>query len=178
MESRAKLVGHAIHPILIVFPLGLLATAVVFDIVYLATGNTTFATVGFWNIAAGIVGGLLAAVFGLWDWLAIPGGTRAKRIGLWHGAGNVVVVGLFAVTWLMRLGDVAYRPNGLPFILELVAVLLALVTGWLGGELVERLGVGVDEGAHLDAPSSLSGKPARGAAGERSHVRRTHARAG
>lgn len=35
--------------------------------------------------------------------------------------------------------------------------LLALVTGWLGGELVNRLGVGVDTGAHLDAPSSLSG---------------------
>jgi hypothetical protein len=42
--------------------------------------------------------------------------------------------------------------------------LLALVTGWLGGELVERLGVGVDEGAHLQAPSSLSGKPARAGA--------------
>jgi uncharacterized membrane protein len=33
---------------------------------------------------------------------------------------------------------------------------LALVTGWLGGELVDRLGVGVDEGANLDAPSSLT----------------------
>jgi hypothetical protein len=33
-------------------------------------------------------------------------------------------------------------------------------TGWLGGELVDRLGVGVDRGAHLDAPSSLSGRPA------------------
>jgi len=37
---------------------------------------------------------------------------------------------------------------------------VALFAGWLGGELVERLGVGVDTGAHLDAPSSLSGKPA------------------
>ena len=34
---------------------------------------------------AGIIGGLLAAMFGLWDWLAIPAGTRAKRVGLWHG---------------------------------------------------------------------------------------------
>ena len=37
----------------------------------------------------------------------------------------------------------------------------ALVTGWLGGELVDRLGVGVDEGANLDAPNSLTGQPAR-----------------
>jgi hypothetical protein len=40
-------------------------------------------------------------------------------------------------------------------------VLLALVTGWMGGELMDRLGVGVDEGAHLNATSSLSGEPAR-----------------
>jgi uncharacterized membrane protein len=33
---------------------------------------------------------------------------------------------------------------------------LALLTGWLGGELVDRLGVGVDDGAHPNAPSSLS----------------------
>jgi uncharacterized membrane protein len=177
MESKVKLLGHAIHPMLIVFPLGLLATAVVFDIVHLATGNSTFATLAFWNIAAGIVGGLLAAVFGLWDWLAIPSGTRAKAIGLWHGIGNVVLVGLFAVAWLVRLGNTAYQPSGLPFLLEVVAVLLALVTGWLGGELVERLGVGVDDGAHLNAPSSLSGKPAGATANKSPRVHRPHASA-
>ena len=78
----------------------------------------------------------------------------------------MVVVGLFLVAWLLRLNargrSVEYAPrNSLPVVLELVGLLLALVTGWLGGELVERLGVGVDEGAHLQAPNSLSGKPAR-----------------
>jgi uncharacterized membrane protein len=159
MESRAKVFGHAIHPMLIVFPLGLLATSVVFDVVHLATGRAELATVAFWDIAAGVVGGLAAAVFGLLDWLAVPGGTRAKRVGAWHGGGNVVVVALFAVSWLLRLGDPAH-PGILPFILSVVAVALAAVTGWLGGELVERLRLGVDEDAHLDAPSSLAG-PAR-----------------
>jgi uncharacterized membrane protein len=157
MESRAKLAGHAVHPMLITLPLGLLGTAVVFDILGLVGNNTGFATASFYMIAAGIIGGLLAAVFGLWDWLAIPAGTRAKRVGLWHGAGNVVVVGLFAVSWLLRRGQAEYEPEGAPFWLGVIAVLLALVTAWLGGELVERLGVGVDEGADLDAPSSLSG---------------------
>jgi uncharacterized membrane protein len=160
MESRAKLAGHAIHPMPIVFPLGLLATALVFDLLYMATGNAGLAAVGFWNIAAGVIGGLAAAVFGLWDWLAVPDGTRAKHIGLWHGIGNVVVVALFGVSWLLRWGDPSHVPNGVPLILEIVGGVLALVTGWLGGELVERLGVGVDAGAHLDAPNSLSGRPA------------------
>jgi uncharacterized membrane protein len=157
MESRAKLAGHAVHPMLITLPLGLLGTAVVFDILYLVTDTDGFATASFYMLAAGIIGGLLAAVFGLIDWLAIPAGTRAKRVGLWHGVGNVVVVVLFAVSWLLRRGQADYQPDGLAFWLGVVAVLLALVTAWAGGELVERLGVGVDEGANLDAPSSLSG---------------------
>ncbi|HXV42575.1 MAG TPA: DUF2231 domain-containing protein [Anaerolineae bacterium] len=160
MESKAKILGHAIHPMLIVLPLGLLIAAVIFDALYFITANQSLAVVGFWNMAAGIIGGLLAAIFGLWDWLAIPGGTRAKSVGLWHGAGNVVVVILFAIAWLLRWNQPAYEPTTLVFILELLGLGLGAVTGWLGGELVERLGVGVDRGAHLNAPNSLSGRPA------------------
>ena len=160
MESKAKLLGHPVHPMLIVFPLGLLATAVIFDIVRLITGNGRWSEIAYYNIGAGVIGGLLAAVFGLLDWLAIPAGTRAKQIGLWHGGGNVVVTALFAVSWLLRRGHPA-NPGGAALALAFVAVVLALVTAWLGGELVDRLRVGVDDGAHLDAPSSLSGRPAR-----------------
>ena len=160
MESRAKLFGHPIHPMLIVFPLGLLATSVVFDIIYLATNNGRWADIAYWMIAAGVIGGLAAAVFGWIDWLAIPNSTRAKAIGLWHGAGNVLVVGLFAASWLLRRGA-PDEPGITPFVLSLLGVGLALVTGWLGGELVDRLGVGVDEGAHLNSPNSLSGRSAR-----------------
>jgi uncharacterized membrane protein len=160
MESKVKLLGHPIHPMLIVFPLGLLITVVIFDVVYLATDNTSFATASFWCIAAGIIGGLLAAVFGLIDWINIPAGTRAKSVGLWHGVGNVVVVALFALSWWLRYNDPATVPSTLAFVLGLIGVGIGAFTGWMGGELVDRLGVGVDRGAHLDAPSSLSGVPA------------------
>jgi uncharacterized membrane protein len=123
--------------------------------VYLASGNADFAFVAYWNIALGVLGGLAAAVFGLIDWLALPSGTRAKAIGLWHGAGNVVIVGLFAVSWLMRAPDGTYAPDLMPFILGVVGVALSLVTAWMGGELVYRLRVGVDDDAHLDAGNSL-----------------------
>jgi uncharacterized membrane protein len=159
MESKAKLLGHPIHPMLIVFPLGLLATAAIFDVIALVSGNGGWSGMAFYLIAAGIIGGLAAAVFGLIDWLAIPSGTRAKAIGLWHGAGNVVVVLLFGASWFLRRGT-PNAPGTLALALSFAGVLLALVTGWLGGELVDRLGVGVDDGAHLDAPSSLSGRAA------------------
>jgi uncharacterized membrane protein len=162
MESRAKLAGHAIHPMLITLPLGLLGTAVIFDLIGAFTNSTDLAVASFYMLAAGIIGGLLAAVFGLWDWLAIPPGTRAKRIGALHGIGNVAVVVLFAGSWLLRRGQAEYQPGGLALGLGVVAVVVALLTAWLGGELVERLGVGVDEGANLDAPSSLSGPATTG----------------
>jgi uncharacterized membrane protein len=161
MESRAKLLGHPIHPMLIVLPLGLFVAAVVFDALYLWRESPAFATVAYWNIAAGVVGGLLAAVFGLIDWFAIPGGTRAKRIGLLHGGSNIVVVLIFAVVWLTRGHTLDAAPTMNLFLLEVVALALGTVAAWLGGELVDRLGVGVDDGAHLDAPSSLSRRRAR-----------------
>jgi uncharacterized membrane protein len=113
MESRAKLFGHSIHQMLIVFPLGLLATGVVFDVIHLAGGAARFADVGSW--------------------------------------------------WLRR-GQPA-SPPATAYLLSFVGIAIALVTAWLGGELVDRLGVGIDDGAHLDAPSSLSGRPAAAHAG-------------
>jgi len=140
---------------LIVFPLGLLATAVIFDIIGLSTSDGKWSAMAWFMIAAGIVGGLLAAVFGLVDWLAIPKGTRAKAVGLWHGGLNLIVVLLFISSWLKRMSDPA-NPSAAALTLSFIAIVTALVGGWLGGELVERLGVGVDEEAGPDAPNSLS----------------------
>jgi uncharacterized membrane protein len=155
MESPVKAFGHAIHPMLIPFPLGLLATAVVFDIVYLISDRPGFAVAAAYMIGAGIIGGLLAAPFGWIDWFKIPAGTRAKSVGLLHGLGNIVVVLLFAVSWLIRTTN-GWEPTALALVCSFAAVALAVVTAWLGGELVERLGVSVDDGAGVDAPSSLS----------------------
>jgi uncharacterized membrane protein len=147
VEGRAKLAGHAVHPMLVTLPLGLLGTAVAFDVIRAFNDSPELAVASFCMLAAGVLGGLLAALFGLVDWLAVPAGTRAKRVGALHGVGNLVVVALFGLSWLLRRGQEDHQPQGL--------------TAWLGGELVGRLGVGVDPGANLDARSSLSGPATR-----------------
>ena len=161
MESKVKLAGHPVHPMLIVLPLGLFISAVVFDGAYIWRGSPTWATVAFWNIGAGVVTGLLAAVFGIVDWLAIPAGTRAKRVGLTHGLTMVVTVSLFAAVWLMRRNVDGVTPTTTLYALEVIAHVTGAFGGWLGGELVDRLGVGVTDGANLNGPSSLSGRPVR-----------------
>jgi uncharacterized membrane protein len=161
MKSRVRALGHPVHPMLIVFPLGLFVTATVFDLVQLVTGDNTFGQVGYWNVVAGIIGALLAAVTGLLDWTAIPSGTRAKRIGLLHGGGNAIVLVLFLVSWLARMNNTDHVAGGALFVVEVVAIGVGGAAGWLGGELVDRLGIGVDEHAHPDAPSSLTGRSVR-----------------
>lgn len=164
MESKARLLGHPIHQMVVAFPLGLLATSVVFDLMRAASGNPTWAAVAYYLMIAGIVGGLGAAVFGLIDWLAIPQGTRAKRLGRLHGIGNLVVLLFFGLSAWLR----SPNPNDVPTLATLLAVVgagIAVVTGWMGGELVDRLGVGVHAGAHLDAPSSLTNPSATGSSG-------------
>ncbi len=165
MESKAKVAGHPLHQILVAFPLGLLVTAVIFDVIHLVTDEPRWAEVAWYLIPTGIIGGLAAALPGLIDWLAIPPDTRAKRIGLLHAVGNVVALAVFAVSWLLRR-DVPGAPPTEAIVAGLLGAGVMAVTGWLGGELVNRLGVGVDDGAHLDAPSSLR---ATAAAGRRAH---------
>jgi uncharacterized membrane protein len=157
VESKARVMGHPIHPILVPFPIGLLTTAVIFDVVHLLTGGARWAEISFWLIAVGVIGGLLAAVFGLVDWLSIPSGTRAKTVGLAHGLSNVFMVVLFAVSWLLRSGA-PEEPGLLPIVLSFLGVGLVSLGGYLGGELVFRLGIGVAEGANPDAPASPSGR--------------------
>jgi uncharacterized membrane protein len=118
MESKITLFGHPVHPQLIVFPLGLFATAVIFDILFLITGNPSFTVASFYMIAAGVIGGLLAALFRFMDWLGLPKNSRARTLGGWHGLGNFVIVVLFAASWLLRLGN-GLVPAGLALILSL-----------------------------------------------------------
>lgn len=157
MRSRVRVAGHAVHPILIVFPLGLLTTAVGFDVLHLVTERAGFAFTAAHLIAAGVLLGVVTAATGWLDWwLVTPQGSRARRIGLLHGLVNAAVLVLFAVSWAMRLAETDWAPGWPALVAAWLGVLAAGLGGWLGGELVERLGISVDENAHPDAPSSLA----------------------
>jgi uncharacterized membrane protein len=156
MESKIKVLGHPLHPLVVPLPLGVLGMAVIFDVLGVLLKRPALNKAAHPMIAAGVVSGLQAGGVGAVDWLALPDGTRAKQVATQHGLGNVGILLLFGLVWWRR----RKRPADVPapvLGLELLGLGGATVTGWLGGELVNRLGVGVHKGAHLDAPSSLSG---------------------
>ena len=158
MKAKVIVAGHALHAQLIVFPLGLLGISVLWDILRLSTDNPMWAHVAFWTIVAGVASALVAAVPGFIDYLTIPNGTRAKSVATLHMILNLIIVALFAISLVLRAGgdrDYMFARGWRRCCLAGSALGLAVVSGWLGGELVERMGIGVHEGAHPDARSSL-----------------------
>ncbi len=127
-----------VHRILIVFPLGLLATSFFFDVAWVLHGSDQLALVAWWLIFAGVVGGAAAALFGLIDFFGIPRGTRARKMGALHGGGMGVVAALYAASWLLRR-DAPAAPESFAILLSGLGVLLTVITGWLGGELADEM---------------------------------------
>ncbi len=74
--------------------------------------------------------------------------------------GNTIVLLLFIASWFLRR-DLPERPEPITFVLSFLGADVALLTAWVGGELVDRLSIGIDDGAHPNAPSSLSRRAAR-----------------
>ena len=144
MKSKATLAGHPIHPMLIPFPIALWATSFAVDILFYFLRNPTLLIVAKFMIAAGCLGAIAAAIFGIIDWLSIKNGD-VKKVANWHARLNIAALVVFAISLFLRMGsysELVGRKLTIPFLLSLVGVILITISGWLGGELVFRYGVG------------------------------------
>jgi uncharacterized membrane protein len=155
MRTPASIAGHPIHPMIVPIAIGGLILSFIFDIVCMATGNLDpWATVAYYTMIGGIVGALVAAVFGFIDLISLPRGTVTKKVGLTHMAINLAVVVLFIFNAGMRHAEI--NPGGTPFVLSLIGIAMLAVSGWLGGKMVYEAGVGVSGG---DAASATASRP-------------------
>lgn len=139
--------GHPFHPIFVTIPIGTWVASFVFDLVSRAADDPAPFVIGArWLVGIGILGALVAALFGFMDLLAIPRGTRAFATGLTHMTLNLATTGLFAVSWFWR--GQADTIDGTPIallVLSAVALAMLSVSGWLGGRMAYRFGVRVAE---------------------------------
>jgi uncharacterized membrane protein len=96
-------------------------------------------------IAAGCLGAVAAAIPGIIDWLAIKD-RKITPIANWHARLNIIALVIFVIDlyFRMRIGAhwVGYKLT-IPFLLSLVGVVLIAISGWLGGDLAYKYGVGV-----------------------------------
>ena len=145
MESRARIGGHPIHPMLVPFPLALWTTSFVADLIFYFQRNSSFLFVAKFLLLAGIVGALGAALAGFIDWMAIKD-REAKKVANWHARLNIVALILFSLSFFFRLGrygGMVGHHLTIPFFLSLAGVILISISGYLGGELAYRYGIGL-----------------------------------
>lgn len=141
-RSTAQIGGHPIHPLLIPFPIVSFIGVLVTDILWLSTREGGWATASNWLLGVGLVTALAAAAAGMADYL---GDDRIKRIGgaTRHMIANIIVVTLEAVNLVARLAGGSDQIGALGIWLSLAGVVLLAYSGWLGGELVYKHRVGV-----------------------------------
>ena len=147
MASPASILKHPVHPMLIPFPIALWIFSFVCDVIYASGwGGGLWNDMGFYAMAGGIIGALLAAGPGYLDYRSLTD-PRVTSIGRWHMLVNLSIVILFAINLWLRT---ASEPGAaLPTMLSLVGVAMLGVSGWLGGELVYVHGVAVEPGSSL-----------------------------
>jgi uncharacterized membrane protein len=150
-KSTAQIGGHPLHPMLIPFPITCLIGAFVTDILFLTSGDRGFATASHWLLGFGIGTALIAAAAGLIDYM---GDDRIRRLGvaLQHMLANVAAVVIAVINFVIRLDDQAAPIDNLGIYLSGAVVLILAYSGWLGGHMVYRHRVAVQE-----TPDKFSG---------------------
>lgn len=138
MDSRLNVAGNPIYPMLIMFPLGLLITATIFDIANLAGGPGLLGTVAYWQVVAGLAGGVCAGLAGLVDLLATRYGSRARRTAVTYGLVNLGVLLFFAVVLMVRMRDPQRAASGALLALELITLTAGVVLGRYGQPMLDR----------------------------------------
>ncbi|MDQ2855303.1 MAG: DUF2231 domain-containing protein [Acidobacteriota bacterium] len=145
MASKASIAGHPVHPMLVAFPIGLWTTSFVVDVIFYFYRNPSLMLISKVTLAAGIVGGLAAAVPGIIDWLAIKN-PKVKSIADWHARLNIIAVIVFAISLYFRMRIGAHWVNyhlRVPVLVSFLGIVLIGISGWLGGALSFEHGVGV-----------------------------------
>lgn len=144
MRTPASIGKHPIHPMLVVFPIGLWIFSLFCDLIGLTVAAPeVWHTVALFTMVGGLIGALLAAVPGLIDLIYYQGGKPpVKKIALAHMTINLSAVVLYAVNVWLRAGSPADLST--PIILSAIGVGLIAVSGWLGGQMVHVYGVGVE----------------------------------
>ena len=144
MRTPASIAKHPIHPMLVVFPIGLWISSLICDLIGLSVATSAvWFTLALYAMGGGLIGALAAAVPGLVDLFYYKGGAApVKSIALTHMTINLTAVALYAVNVWLRVS----RPEHLelPIILSVIGVCMIAVSGWLGGQMVHVYGVSVE----------------------------------
>jgi nitrite reductase/ring-hydroxylating ferredoxin subunit/uncharacterized membrane protein len=144
MKSKAVVLGHPLHPMLVPFPVAFLTGAVAFDVTGWFREDPSWWGTGGHLGAAGIATALVAALPGLVDYFyTVPPRSSGKKRATKHMLANLSAVACFALAWWTR-GGAATQPDVTVLVLEAIGLGLLGTGAYMGGTLVTRNFIGVD----------------------------------
>jgi len=103
--------------------------------------------IAFYTLLGGIIGAAVAAVPGFIDWLSLKD-RNVVKIANWHARLNVIALLIFAASFYLRTTTGSSFVSGsytIPVALSVLGVVLISISGYLGGEMVFKHGVAVDQ---------------------------------
>jgi nitrite reductase/ring-hydroxylating ferredoxin subunit/uncharacterized membrane protein len=151
--------GHPVHPLLILLPLGSWTSAVLLDWL----GGKDSQKAADILLGAGIVSAVPTVATGFADWADTePASDTVRRVGIAHAALNATGTVLFAGSLAARAGGSRARGK----LLALAGVGAVSASGYLGGHLTYAEGVGVDMTTFEDYPEDWTQALADAALGE------------
>lgn len=133
MQGKATLADHPIHPMLVGFPIGFFGAVLVSDVISIWGNPAFWPRVATWLIAFGVIGALVAAVFGFIDYLSAPMSAPVKRTATTHMILNLAVVAFYIAAFFVRYADPV---STLGYVLTYVGLGTLVASGWYGGHLV------------------------------------------
>lgn len=153
MQSRLRVQGHPIQPMLVTFPFGLFACAALFDLTDVIGGPAFLGEVGYWTVVAALTAAVLTAVAGLIDLWDVPAG-RVRRTAVTFNLLNVGTAALFVVVCLVRAGHPERGVSGPLVAVELVALLVGAAGIRVGAVLIRQFDTGRTEDTTFEALDS------------------------
>src|SRR5256885_16165465 len=143
--------GHPLHPVLTDIPIGAWTIAVLFDLSYVIERSHGWVSAADVTIFVGLLAAIASAVAGYTDWSDTFG--RERRVGIAHGLLNTIVVLLYLVSFILRVGG---GSRGLAILLAYAGYLVLLAAAFLGGDLVFGIGTGVNHHAWQEVPTKFT----------------------
>ena len=145
MRSKAAIGNHPIHPALVTIPIGALVLALIGDIAMSAVHTQFWYSFGLYCLGIGILGALLAAIFGFIDYFSVSMTAPARTLATRHMVLNLTAVVLYIISFFLRLNNAAFLTGrwAVVMALEVIALVILATSGWIGGQMayVHRVGV-------------------------------------
>ena len=159
MESRLRVQGHPIQPMLVTFPFGLFVSAAIFDLADVVGGPAFLGEVGYWTAVAALVAAGLTAVAGMVDLWDVRAG-RTRRTAVTFNLVNAVMAALFLLTCLIRAHAPQRGATGVELATEVLALAVGGVGVWLGARLMRQFDRGRTEPSGFEALRGVTGSTA------------------